>query len=99
MTVSEALLSVYQVSITYIICDDYCTLEVPMAVLSHTVVNLAVHEPNKEMLYWKDGDEQAKMAALQKDKPTSQLTAFFALCRSDPNARNYTYPEITEHYL
>ena len=70
-----------------------------MAVLSHTVVCLAVHEPNKETIYWKKGNEEGKLAALKRDKPTSQLTAFFALCREVPAARSYTYPEMTEHYL
>ena len=70
-----------------------------MCVLSHTVVAMAVHEPNEETIFWVKGNEERKLDQVQNsNKPTSQLTAFFDLCSKDPEARELTYPEVCKHY-
>jgi len=66
--------------------------------MSHVVVALAVHLVNQESVWWKTGGEASKRRSLLGGCPTSQLTAFFDLCRYDEDARELTYPEVPKFY-
>jgi len=73
-------------------------LEKPITGLSHAVVHLTVHLENQENVYFQKDQAERKRRQLLLGRPTSQLTAFFDLCKHDPEARQFTYLEIPKHY-
>ena len=74
-------------------------LQIPTAVLSHTVISLSIHEPGGETICWKKGKEEERKRALQSSGATSQLTAWFKLNAKDENARSLTFLEVPRHYV
>jgi hypothetical protein len=54
-----------------------------------------VHEEDGQTIIMEEGDEEAAEGQLDKN---TQLTAFFDLCASDPEARKLRYPEIPYFY-
>ena len=64
---------------------------------SHHIERLIVHLPDDQVVYYQPGENIRKVLerAAAKD---SKLTAWFKLNRDDPDARNYYYYEIPEHY-
>ncbi|XP_071582449.1 uncharacterized protein, partial [Temnothorax nylanderi] len=64
---------------------------------SHTVIRLAVHLPNRQMVYFRAGnEEQAAQRELNRD---TTLTAWFKLNQSDENAVHFLYTDIPSHYI
>ncbi|XP_077277509.1 uncharacterized protein LOC143905793 [Temnothorax americanus] len=64
---------------------------------SHTVIRLAVHLPNRQMVYFRAGnEEQAAQRELTRD---TTLTAWFKLNQSDENAVHFLYTDIPYHYI
>ncbi|XP_024871388.1 uncharacterized protein LOC112454320 [Temnothorax curvispinosus] len=64
---------------------------------SHTVIRLAVHLPNRQMVYFRAGnEEQAVQRELTRD---TTLTAWFKLNQSDENAVHFLYTDIPSHYI
>ncbi|XP_011859609.1 PREDICTED: uncharacterized protein LOC105557074 [Vollenhovia emeryi] len=64
---------------------------------SHTVIRLAVHLPNRQMVYFRAGnEEQAAERELNRD---TTLTAWFKLNQYDENARKFLYTDIPSHYV
>ncbi|UYV84552.1 hypothetical protein LAZ67_X002596 [Cordylochernes scorpioides] len=63
---------------------------------SHAIIRLAVHLPDYQDVVFNDdiSDEQLQNR-LSRD---STLMGYFKLNRADPNAREYLYREIPEHY-
>lgn len=58
------------------------------------VINLAIHTEGQQNIVFREGHAQEALAAA---KPTT-LLGFFNLNRSDPEARQYLYMDIPEHY-
>ena len=72
-------------------------LENKMHDRSHAVVRLPVHLPDQQMIFIQQGNErQAVERAAQRE---TRLTDWFALNRTDENARNLFYNEIPYHYV
>lgn len=69
--------------------------EFPMHFKSHSIIRLPVHDENMQSVYFKPGGEKV---AAEKSRET-KLTAFFKLNQQCPEARQYTYNEIAEHYV
>ncbi|KMQ87777.1 hypothetical protein RF55_12854 [Lasius niger] len=64
---------------------------------SHTVIRLAVHLPNRQMVYFRAGnEEQAAERELNRD---TMLTAWFKLNQTDENAVQFLYTDIPYHYV
>lgn len=64
---------------------------------SHTIIRLAVHFPDRQMVYFRAGnEEQATQRELTRD---TTLTAWFKLNQSDENAMNLLYTDIPSHYV
>ncbi|XP_071578240.1 uncharacterized protein [Temnothorax nylanderi] len=64
---------------------------------SHTVIRLAVHLPNRQMVYFRAGnEEQAAQRELNRD---TTLTAWLKLNQSDENAVQFLYTDIPYHYV
>ena len=70
--------------------------EYPLQHHSHTVIRLPVHLPNQQRVYFHEGNEEAALA--DATAGNSELTAYFALCQTDEEARQYTYVQIPLHY-
>jgi hypothetical protein len=71
--------------------------EFKMHDISHAVIRLAVHLPNEQAVYFKEGkEEEALEAALTKE---TTLTAWFKLNEVNESANKYLYTEIPEHYV
>ena len=64
---------------------------------SHHIERLPVHLPDDQTVCYKPGDNIRKILEKAATKD-SKLTAWFKLNASDPNAREYFYYEIPEHY-
>eukprot|EP00112_Aurelia_sp_Birch-Aquarium-sp1_P020718 Seg540.7 transcript_id=Seg540.7/GoldUCD/mRNA.D3Y31 product="ATP-dependent DNA helicase PIF1" protein_id=Seg540.7/GoldUCD/D3Y31 len=62
--------------------------------MSHSVERLAVHLPLQQNVYFREGQEER---ALEINQNTT-LTAWFELNNRDPEAREYLYHDIPEHY-
>ncbi|GBN45528.1 hypothetical protein AVEN_18971-1 [Araneus ventricosus] len=64
---------------------------------SHTVVRLAVHLPQQELIVYQDGQEAQAIerAALRK----TTLTSWFELNKNDPSAHNISYSDIPQYYM
>jgi hypothetical protein len=54
-----------------------------------------VHEENGQTIIMEEGDEEAAEGKLDNK---TQLTAFFDLCASDPDAAKLRYPQIPYYY-
>ena len=66
--------------------------EFPMHHQSHTIVRLAIHLPNEQKIYFREGQEvQALHNACDHDM---HLTAWFKLNESDESANGLLYTEI-----
>jgi hypothetical protein len=71
--------------------------EFPLHDKSHSIIRLAVHLPNLQPVYFSEGNEQnALQRAATKD---TTLTAWFQLNRQDPDARQYLYHDIPQHFV
>jgi hypothetical protein len=69
----------------------------PLSQRSHSIVQLSVHLPREESVFFEPGQEEnALIRAAMKD---TTLTAYFKLNRDNPNARQYFYREIPHHYV
>jgi len=60
------------------------------------VVQLCVHEEGNQTIMFEDDDDIRLVAG--RPLPKSTLTAYFDLNRRDPNARQWLYADIPEHY-
>lgn len=65
---------------------------------SLSVLRLSFHLPGNKYVTFRSNEPLPKVAAREKDKMT-QLEAFFLLNLNDPNARQYLYDEIPQHYV
>jgi len=63
---------------------------------SHAVIRLPVHLPNQQMIYFEEGNEEQALQEAQTGK--SKLEVWFELNRVDPNAHQWSYIEIPNHY-
>ena len=71
--------------------------EFPMHHQSHTIVRLAIHLPNEQKIYFREGQEvQALHNACDRD---THLTAWFKLNESDESANGLLYTEIPKSYI
>ncbi|CAF5003071.1 unnamed protein product, partial [Rotaria sp. Silwood1] len=71
--------------------------EFPLHDKSHTIIRLAVHLPNQQPVYFAEGNErQAVERAATKD---TTLTAWFKLNSKNPDARQYLYHDIPQHFV
>ena len=64
---------------------------------SRTIYKLAVHLPEQQRVYYKEGEE-----ALAPDRASTRnthLTAWFELNNNDANAHQILYPDIPKHYV
>ena len=68
-----------------------------MSFRSHTVIRLAVHLPLQQPVYFRDGEEEAALSTASSRDTT--LTAWFKLNQLHPEARQYLYREIPEHFV
>ena len=74
--------------------------EFPLNQMSPAVTKLALHLPNQQFVTY-DPDRVVDAGDLQnvlEAQERTTLTAFFELNRDDPEANQYTYPEILRHY-
>ena len=60
------------------------------------VMDLPIHLPGQQYVYYKLGEDMAKVRAKGK---TTKLTAWFDLNVSTPSARSFLYHEIPEHFI
>ncbi|CAF0897947.1 unnamed protein product [Rotaria sordida] len=71
--------------------------EFPLHDKSHAIIRLAVHLPNQQPVYFAEGNErQALKRAAMKD---TTLTAWFKLNSKNPDARQYLYHDIPQHFV
>ncbi|XP_024886657.1 uncharacterized protein LOC112464095 [Temnothorax curvispinosus] len=68
-----------------------------MFMKSHTVIRLAVHLPNRQMIYFKEGNQE--QAAISAQKRDTTLTAWFKLNQDDERARHLLYAEVASQYV
>ena len=59
-----------------------------------TVVHLSVHLENGQRVYFNPQNFQQQLNA----PPTTTLTAFFALCQTDPFAKTLLYGDVPQYY-
>ncbi|XP_036146775.1 uncharacterized protein LOC118646933 [Monomorium pharaonis] len=64
---------------------------------SHTIIRLAVHLPNCQMVYFQEGKEEE--AANREINRNTTLTAWFKLNQADENALQMRYTDIPYHYV
>lgn len=64
---------------------------------SHTIPRLAVHLPLQQNLIFREENEVEAFQRAETSDTT--LTAFFKLNAEDPNAREFHYHQIPEHYV
>jgi len=69
----------------------------PMHNQSHSIIRLAVHLPNHQLVYFRQGEEE--IAADRALNNRTSLTAWFDLNTRDENARQYLYPDVPYHYV
>ncbi|CAF4263393.1 unnamed protein product [Rotaria sordida] len=71
--------------------------EFPLHDKSRVVIRLAVHLPNQQPVYFAEGNErEALERAATKD---TTLTAWFKLNAKNPDARQYLYDDIPQHFV
>lgn len=77
------------------------TLEYPRFYSSHHVVNLYVHEKNKESvkLSFEEEKRQQQVESILKEERKSKFEAWFNLCKHDRHAHNYTFEDIPKKYI
>lgn len=77
------------------------TLQYPRFYSSHHVVNLYVHEKEKEpvILSFDDKTRQTQMERILQENPKSKFEAWFALNEHDPYAYRYTFEDIPKKYI
>ena len=63
--------------------------------MSHQIYTLTVHDEGGQTLVLEEGHEENGLKKLNRD---TRLTAFFKLCKNDPNARNLTYDKLPYKY-
>lgn len=74
-------------------------LENSMHEKSHTVIQMPVHLPAEQQIFW-DPKKATVEHALGRDAcRSSKLTKWFELNTTDPNARNLLYCEVGENYV
>ena len=62
---------------------------------SHTIVRLAVHLPEQQLVYFREGQHQEALASA--DSRDTMLTAYFRFNSESPT--EYTYPQFPNHYV
>ncbi|CAF3519622.1 unnamed protein product, partial [Rotaria sp. Silwood1] len=71
--------------------------EFPLHDKSYAIIRLAIHLPNQQPVYFAEGNErQALERAAMKD---TTLTAWFKLNSKNPDARQYLYHDISQHFV
>ena len=63
--------------------------------MSHQIYTLSVHEERGQTIVFEEGHEEEGQKKLKQD---TRLTAFFKLCRGDPEARKLTYDKLPFKY-
>lgn len=69
--------------------------EYPMHFQSHTIIRLDCHLPERQNVYFREGNEQEAVSGNRSTK----LLAFFHLNQTDPSANSFIYTEIPYHYV
>lgn len=69
--------------------------EYPMHFQTHTIIRLDCHLPERQTVYFREGNEQQAVSSGRKTK----LLAFFELNSVDTSANNYLYSEIHRYYV
>ncbi|XP_076064940.1 uncharacterized protein LOC143038981 [Oratosquilla oratoria] len=64
---------------------------------SHMVYRLAVHLPDEQKVYYREGIQRQETA--RAEERNTQLTAWFKLNQVDENARIFLYCSVPEHYV
>ena len=63
--------------------------------MSHQIYTLSVHDEFGQTLVMEEGHEEEGQRKLTQH---TRLTAFFELCKTDPDARNLTYDKLPYKY-
>lgn len=63
--------------------------------MSHQIYTLSVHDEMGQTLVLEEGHEEEGLKKLTRD---TRLTAFFNLCKKDPNAKDLTYDKVPYKY-
>ena len=63
--------------------------------MSHQIYTLSVHDEGGQTLVLEEGHEEEGIQKLNRD---TRLTAFFKLCKNDPEARTLTYDKLPYKY-
>ena len=63
--------------------------------MSHQIYTLSVHDEGGQTLVLEEGHEEDGIQKLNRD---TRLTAFFKLCKNDPEARTLTYDKLPYKY-
>ena len=63
--------------------------------MSHQIYTLSVHEERGQTIVFEEGHEEEGQKKLTQD---TRLTAFFKLCRGNPEARKLTYDKLPFKY-
>ncbi|XP_030850990.1 uncharacterized protein LOC754317 [Strongylocentrotus purpuratus] len=71
--------------------------EYKMHAQSHTVHRLPVHLEDQQNVYFTQGNEESALERAQSHK--TQLTAWFELNASEPEANQFLYVDIAQHYV
>ena len=66
--------------------------------MAPSVQRLTVHEPNKQNVTFKTNLETDALEMLMVNAGTTELTAYFAICSVDPDARKLLFPEMPQKY-
>ncbi len=69
----------------------WCHLGYNMHDMSHMVVELKLHEPEKEFILVEEDEEEKALQRAKRRKNSSQLTAYFSLVTSDLQASSMLY--------
>ena len=64
---------------------------------SHTIYRLAVHLPEQQRVYYREGEEA--QAADRASTRNTHLTAWFELNNNNASAHQILYPDIPKHYV
>ena len=70
----------------------------PMHKQSHSTIRLALHLPNEQPVFFRDGQEQQAMDQANNEERKTMLTAWFKLNQVDESANQYLYTEVPCHY-
>ncbi|KAK1402290.1 hypothetical protein POM88_001895 [Heracleum sosnowskyi] len=82
----------------YICASEASYRSFPIHHRSISVLRLSFHLPGEKSCTFTENETLEKVVRCEKFKH-SQLESFFILNRSDPNARQYTYDQIPQHYV